>query len=181
MYKHLWVWRNVIVKITYFQNQKKNFWSRPKKKFLLNLWTFQNWKLKNWRLRKKIKSLHSFEFKMIKVIMTKIQWNPNFFQNEILIFMVYIRTHPKELLFAEDLYQYDFLSSNINLIAYITNKCFLKWKVLKIFKNSSHRTHPGGNFIKILSINQNNERLRFYWHKKEADFPPSLFGSVLTR
>ena len=37
------------------------------------------------------------------------------FQNEILIFMVYIRTHPEELLFAEDLYQYDFLSSNIRL------------------------------------------------------------------
>ena len=55
------------------------------------------------------------------------------FQNEILIFMVYIRTHLEELIFAEDLYQYDFLSSNIRLNE-LLSRCMKNLHALEFFE-----------------------------------------------
>ena len=55
------------------------------------------------------------------------------FQNQILILMVYIRTHLEELLFAEDLYQYDFLSSNIRLNE-LLSRCMKNLHVLEFFE-----------------------------------------------
>ena len=141
MYKHLWVWRNVIVKIIYFQSKEKIFLASTKKSFYSIYEVFRMEK-KNRRLRKKIRWLNSFDFKMLNVTMIRIQWNTLFFRKNF-IFMVYIRTHPEELLFVKNLYQYESFSSYISMIEYMMkgnvfwNEIFSTFFQELIPKNSS--------------------------------------------
>ena len=82
------------------------------------------------KTKKKDRWLNSFDFKILKVTMIRIQWNSFFFQNEISIFMVYIRTHPEELIFVKDLYHVPVWYKQANLMDFFNNA----WKNFHILE-----------------------------------------------
>ena len=81
------------------------------------------------KTKKKDRWLNAFDFKILKVTI-RIQWNSFFFQNEIFIFMVYIRTHPEELIFVKDLYHVPIWYKQSNLMDFFHNP----WKNFHILE-----------------------------------------------